>query len=122
MIAHIFADLCSGCNACIATCPTHVFDFGAETPVIARPDQCQTCYMCELYCERDAIYVAPDQHAMEAVDPDAIRTSGHLGQIRRDHGWDRPREDGHLDPYRFLGPLLREGVEAAERRFDKKLS
>ncbi|HKY81078.1 MAG TPA: ferredoxin family protein [Sphingobium sp.] len=117
MIAHIFEDLCDGCNSCVAICPTHVLDAGDGIPIIARLDQCQTCYMCELYCTSDAIYVAPDQHAAEAVDPEAIRASGHLGRIRRDHGWDRPGEDGHLDRYHLLGPLLQEGGETAARRY-----
>ncbi len=117
MIAHIFEDLCDGCNSCVAVCPTHVLDPGAETPLIARLDQCQTCYMCEIYCESDAIYVAPDQHVVEVIDPEAIRASGHLGRIRHDHGWDRPKEDGHLDRYRLLGPLLGEGGATAARRF-----
>lgn len=117
MIAHIFDDLCNGCNNCVTICPTHVFDTGDSAPVIARPDQCQTCYMCELYCPSDAIYVGPDSHAAEIIDPDAIRASGHLGRVRRDHGWDRPDEAGHLDLYRLLGPLLQEGGETAARRF-----
>ena len=121
MIAHIFEDLCDGCNACVAVCPTHVLDAGRPVPVIARLDQCQTCYMCELYCASDAIYVAPDQHEAEAIDVDVIRTSGVLGQIRRDHGWDRPAEQGaHLDHYRHLGPLLREGGETAAARYRER--
>lgn len=117
MIAHIFEDLCDGCNNCVVTCPTHVLDIGDIVPVVARLDQCQTCYMCELYCASDAIYVAPDQHAAEAVDPQSIRASGHLGRIRRDHGWDRPDETEHLDHYRLLGPLLQQGGETAAARY-----
>ncbi len=29
-------------------------------PMIARQEDCQTCFMCELYCPTDALYVAPD--------------------------------------------------------------
>jgi NAD-dependent dihydropyrimidine dehydrogenase PreA subunit len=117
MIAHIFEDLCDGCNNCVVACPTHVLDVSSGAPVIARLDQCQTCYMCELYCASDAIYVAPEQDKVDIIDPEAIRASGHLGRTRHDHGWDRPNEDGHLDQYRLLGPLLQKGGETAARRY-----
>ncbi|MET0241145.1 MAG: ferredoxin family protein [Sphingobium sp.] len=120
MIAHIFEDLCDGCNSCVSVCPTDVLDVSSPTPSIARLDQCQTCYMCEIYCESDAIYVAPEQGVVEKIDPAAIRGSGQLGRIRHDHGWDRPQETGHLDLYRLLGPLLREGSETAARKYKEK--
>ena len=74
-------------------------------------------YMRELYCDAGAIYVAPDQSGPESIDPDAVRASGQLGRMRHDHGWDRPEENGHLDDYCLLGPLLREGALTAERRY-----
>lgn len=119
MIAHIFEDSCDGCNSCVSVCPTHVLDAGADgVPVIARLDQCQTCFMCELYCETDSIYVAPDQRVPETVDPQAIRASGQLGKLRRDYGWDREADaDGHLAEFWQLGPLLREGGIIAARRY-----
>jgi len=118
MIAHIFADRCTGCSACVAACPTHVFDFADDgLPMIARLDQCQTCFMCELYCDADAIYVAPEQRTPETIDPAAVLASGQLGKLRRDYGWDEAPGEQLAEFWR-LGPLLREGAEIAARRYD----
>jgi len=41
---------CTQCNACVAACPMNVFEaVPGGPPRIARPADCQTCYMCELY-------------------------------------------------------------------------
>jgi len=119
MISLLFDDLCTGCGDCVAACPSHVFDPGpAGIPVIARPDQCQTCYMCELYCPADALYVAADQRAPETPDPAVIRASGLLGRLKRDYGWDQNGgETPDLAEYWRLGPLLMEGAEIAARRY-----
>ncbi len=120
MIEHIFEDLCNGCNACVAACPTHVLDPGeaAGTPLVARQDQCQTCFMCELYCEQDAIYVGPEQRRPEPIDPETIRKSGFLGQLRRDYEWDaRPEDVPPLREFWQLGPLLMEGAQTSAKRY-----
>lgn len=123
MIAHTFEDLCTGCGDCVAACPTHVFDPDPASgpPRIARPDQCQTGFMCELYCPADAIYVAPDQRGPEAVDLAEVRASGALGQMRRDHLWAAPPHDPEpLAEYWRLGPLLQEGAQTAAARWARK--
>ncbi|MEJ0028562.1 MAG: ferredoxin family protein [Rhizomicrobium sp.] len=86
MIELIVASRCTGCNACVRVCPTDVFDLSGDGPPrIARPSACQTCFMCELYCDADAVYVGPDCESRGAVGEHAIL--GALGRYRRDSGW-----------------------------------
>ncbi len=93
MIALILEDRCTGCGDCVAACPMDVFDPGPADaapalPIIARQADCQTCFLCELYCEADALYVDPDCEAPAQIDPAEIERSGLLGQYRRCSGWD----------------------------------
>lgn len=126
MIAAILADRCTGCGDCVRACPTHVLDLpdDATVPVVARLDQCQTCFMCELYCPADAIYVAPEQDGAPALDVDAALAAGHVGRLRHDYGWDRDAApgEGHLRDFWQLGPLLRKGAEIAADRYAARQS
>lgn len=89
MIAALLADRCTQCQRCVEICPALVFEaqHGAP-PRIARPQDCQTCFACELYCKADALYVDPDVDQLVPVDETALRDSGLLGVYRRDSGWD----------------------------------
>jgi len=122
MIELIVAERCTACGDCVAACPSHVFDLEASGgPLIARQDQCQTCFLCELYCEADAIYVGPDQRGPQPVDLKDVLASGHLGQMRRDQGWDPATGDpAPLDQYWRLGPLLGRGAEIAAERYARR--
>lgn len=121
MIALILEDACTGCEACVAACPGHVLDPAQDGPPrIARLDQCQTCYLCELYCAADAIYVAPDQMRPETVDAAEVRASGHLGRLRRDQGWGVAEDKAPLEVYWRLGPLLGAGAEIAAERYARE--
>jgi NAD-dependent dihydropyrimidine dehydrogenase PreA subunit len=92
MIELVSANRCIRCNACVAACPQHVFDaIAGAAPAIARPDQCQTCFLCELYCPADALYVSPLADAHEAVDEQQLEAAGLLGSFRRNMGW----HEGH---------------------------
>ena len=87
MIAAILTDRCTACGACVAMCPTNVFDTDAGRPVIARQADCQTCFLCELHCNADALYVDPDCEAPVAVDVQALLAADVVGKFRRDSGW-----------------------------------
>lgn len=60
MIKFVSEDRCIKCNLCVRVCPTDVFDKVSDSiPIIARQEDCQTCFICELYCPVDALYVSP---------------------------------------------------------------
>jgi NAD-dependent dihydropyrimidine dehydrogenase PreA subunit len=118
MIEEIFASRCTGCNECVTACPDHVLDKGegGAPPVIARQDQCQTCFLCELYCAHDAIYVGV---ALPGEVLDLPPAETRLGRVRHDYGWDGSTDDPLRDFWQ-LGPLLREGVEISSARHERK--
>jgi len=70
MIASIDETKCDGCGICIEACPidTLRMDEKGEKAVIKYPDDCMTCYACELKCPTGAIYV----HPFKEVLPRAI--------------------------------------------------
>lgn len=98
MIELLFTDSCVECQACVAVCPSDVFDRSAlGPPVIARQLDCQTCFMCELYCPTDALYVDPNCEGPRPQDAAYILHSGLLGQFRLQSGWgDRPEQNPNL--------------------------
>ncbi|GBQ87693.1 ferredoxin [Gluconacetobacter johannae DSM 13595] len=89
MIELVIASRCTGCTACVTACPRDVFDPVPDGPPrIARQADCQTCFLCELYCREDALYVHPDAGRARPQDAAAIEASGLLGEYRRASGWD----------------------------------
>jgi 2-oxoglutarate ferredoxin oxidoreductase subunit delta len=51
-------ELCKACGVCIELCPDKVFDRDKlGYPVLARPDDCSQCLLCELHCPDFAIEV-----------------------------------------------------------------
>ncbi len=89
---------CTSCNICVNVCPTNVFDKTDGIPVIARQNDCQTCFLCELYCPDDALFVAPHADSHPAFDIAALKQSGTFGSYRRAVGWtDETRQARGLD-------------------------
>lgn len=57
----------------------------------------------------------------ESVDAEAVRASGVLGQMRRDHLWDAPPGDPEpLAQYWRLGPLLQAGSAISAERYRRR--
>lgn len=80
MIELVSTSRCVQCNICVDVCPTNVFDSVQDAPpTIARQSDCQTCFMCELYCPVDALYVAPQVDPLESVDEKSLVESGAVG-------------------------------------------
>jgi NAD-dependent dihydropyrimidine dehydrogenase PreA subunit len=94
VIELVIAERCTQCGDCVKICPSNVFDAepGAP-PLIARIEDCQTCFLCELYCKADALYVGADCEVQHGVDLKDAQASGTLGQYRRDSGWDEYEGD-----------------------------
>jgi ferredoxin len=76
---------------------------GRPPPVIARKDDCQTCFMCELYCPVDALYVAPQADAAAAVSEPAVIAAGLLGSYR-EAAWAAPAKKAGDQSFRLFEP------------------
>ena len=88
MIELVSKERCTGCNICVSVCPVNVFDaVPDEAPIIARQADCQTCFMCELYCPVDALYVAQDAYRPFLVSEAGLEEAQTLGSYRRAIGW-----------------------------------
>ena len=60
MIASINSEACTGCGTCVEHCPLDTLRLNqAGKAYIAYPDDCMTCFFCELRCPSEAIDVHP---------------------------------------------------------------
>ncbi|MBD2677369.1 MULTISPECIES: 4Fe-4S binding protein [Nostoc] len=113
MIEIVDSDRCIGCDICVKVCPRDVFDSGDDgLAVIARKSDCQTCFLCELYCPVDALYVSPHAELDDEVDSEQLIAQNLLGSYTRNMGWSRGKMGGtDKDPTRQLRILNRVGRE-----------
>ncbi|MFC4779047.1 4Fe-4S binding protein [Paenibacillus sp. GCM10023252] len=107
MIELVSSERCIGCNLCVKVCPTNVFDKTEHEPVIARQEDCQTCFICEAYCPVDALYVSPYTDEKVAVHEEELADQGILGSWRATIGWGPGRTKlAALDQTPFIDRIL----------------
>jgi NAD-dependent dihydropyrimidine dehydrogenase PreA subunit len=105
MIELISDERCIDCDICVRVCPTNVFDaVPGGHPIIARKEDCQTCFMCELYCPVDALFVAPEADESVEQSEGDLAERGLLGGYRTAVGWRTGLEPGAArdQSYRLL--------------------
>ncbi|EPE94342.1 4Fe-4S dicluster domain-containing protein [Rhizobium grahamii] len=95
MIEIVSEDRCVKCDLCVEACPDNVFDAVPDgIPVIARQSDCQTCFLCELFCPTDALYVSPLSEAIEGSHEHELVARGVMGSFRREMGWKNAKPRG----------------------------
>ncbi len=60
-IQKIDYDLCTDCDICYEICPMDVFRKVGPKIYISYDEDCMCCYLCELDCPADCIYVSPER-------------------------------------------------------------
>lgn len=70
MIANIDKEKCIGCGICVDRCPLDTIRIDSDgKAVIAYPEDCMTCFLCERNCPQGAIYVHPFKELLPPVYP-----------------------------------------------------
>jgi NAD-dependent dihydropyrimidine dehydrogenase PreA subunit len=88
MIEIVSESRCIQCDKCAKVCPSNVFDtVPGGAPVIARQEDCQTCFICEAYCPADALYVDARAHEHVELNEAEVLEKNLFGVYRRQLGW-----------------------------------
>jgi NAD-dependent dihydropyrimidine dehydrogenase PreA subunit len=99
MIEIVSATRCVECDICVKVCPANVFDATDGVPVVARQEDCQTCFLCEIYCPTDALYVAEVAEGPTGISEAEVEARHLFGGYARALGWKRGKAGGsQLDP------------------------
>lgn len=99
MIELVSESRCVECDICVKVCPANVFDATNGVPVIARQDDCQTCFLCEIYCPTDALYVAERADGPLSITEEEVEARDLFGSYSRALGWKRGKPGGsQFDP------------------------
>ena len=69
MIQAIRQEACIGCGKCVRACPLDVIRMCEGKARIVYPEDCMTCYICELGCPAGAIFVHPFKSSPPEVFP-----------------------------------------------------
>ncbi|MEM0383430.1 MAG: Coenzyme F420 hydrogenase/dehydrogenase, beta subunit C-terminal domain [Candidatus Caldarchaeum sp.] len=65
---------CSGCAACVAICPTNVFDYVEDRPINTRLNHCIDCDLCVESCPE--LHLSDVDVEMKSLDSYASRDDG----------------------------------------------
>lgn len=52
---------CNDCGVCYEVCPMDVFRRVGEKVYIQYRDDCMTCFLCDEYCQKNAVSVGPER-------------------------------------------------------------
>ena len=55
-IFSIDAENCVNCGKCVKICPLDVLREGKTTPEIVYREDCQSCFLCIIYCPKPEPY------------------------------------------------------------------